>query len=479
METLQTYLRVVLCVMKYANVYNTCPQAIGKKIRLTIVVTLMFIFSANQAAAQSKDQSYVVRPGDSIWKICQQLTDYPKCWLELASYNQIDESRPLSAHQRLNIPRQWLSNPAITANIIHVSGTARYQAKGKSLTPLFKGQKLLVGDSVSVDAGSVTIQFADGAVLLMEENTDITIDAMSVFLLKDAFKFDVRLPKGGVKVTVPKRFPKTQFNVRTPAGVAAVRGTEFRVYSGSNAILDNNILIKSEVLEGEVEVSSQGVVQIVSAGFAVSATEASPLSQAVQLIKAPKWNFSCSDPGYVEWQNSSKAEQYNLVLMEDDDQVDKVLQTVALEGSHYTFKNLADRCYQVRVNAVDDSSYRGLEAQRKLCYTRYLTQPLLGSATLTKNDIQLNWAPVEYATGYVVELSKDEDFTDIIASKVFDVNDVQWHFDKNISSVFIRVKAESDSLNDSAFSKISYVEVANHRHRWMGLLSSIFAILII
>ena len=337
----------------------------------------------------------------------------------------------------------------------------------------------MMGDSVLVDEGSVTIQFADGAVLVMEANTEIVINSMSVFQLENRYSFDIHLPVGGVKVSVPKRTPKTQFKVRTPAGVAAVRGTEFRVFSGNDALTDKNILIKSEVLEGEVEVKSNGLRQNVSAGFAVSATESSPLSPTMQLIDAPKWNLSCNDPGHVEWQKSSRAKGFDLVLMEDDEQIDKVIKTVVIEDSNYTFKGLDEGCYQVRVNAVDDKSYRGLEAQRQLCYSRYLTQPRLSSAFLTREKILLAWSPVEYAASYVVELSRDESFDKIIASKAFDETDIEWSLDKNISSGFVRVRAKGDNLDDSIYSRASYIEKVNHRHRWMGLLSSLFAILII
>ena len=454
-------------------------RALYKKIKMSVIFLLVFTLACYQAFAQTGDKSYIVQAGDSIWKICKQQSDYPNCWQELAKYNQLDEKSPIIEHQQLKIPSQWLSNPVIFAHAIHVSGEARYLAKNKSIIPLAEGQQLMMGDSVLVGEGSVTIQFADGAVLVMEDSTEIVIDSMSVFQLENAYSFDIRLPVGGVKVSVPKRTPKTQFKVRTPAGVAAVRGTEFRVFSGNEVLTDKNILIKSEVLEGEVAVESKGLKQNVSAGFAVSATESSPLSPTMQLIEAPKWNFSCNDPGYVEWQKSSQAKWFNLVLMEDDDQIDKVLKTVVLEGSNYTFKNLDEGCYQLRVNAVDEKSYRGLEAQRQLCYSRHLTQPLLNSASLTRERILLAWSPVEYATTYVVEISRDESFNEIIASKVFDETDIEWSLEKNIPSGFIRVKAKGENLDDSIYSRASYIEQINHRHRWMGLLSSLFAILII
>ena len=480
MEALKISFRYTLWLRQFLQqIFNHYCQLPPLKIYTNIVILIVFVFGAHQAVAQSNERPYLVRSGDSIWKICQQLTDYPECWKRLAKYNELDETKPLMVNQRLQIPRKWLSNPAISASIIHVAGEAIYLPKSKPFIALVEGQELLIGDGISVKEGSVTIQFADGAVLVMENDTDIAIDSMSIYQLKNAYDFQISLPVGGVKVSVPKRTPKTQFRVKTPSGVAAVRGTEFRVFSGHDKLVGKNILIKSEVLEGEVEVKSQGLMQKVIEGFAVSATDSLPLSESIQLIEAPKWNFSCNDPGYVEWQKSSKAKVFNLVLMEDDEQVDKVLRSVVLDGSNYTFKNLDNGCYQVRVNAADEKNYRGQEAQRQLCYSRHLSQPLLSSAALTGENILLTWSPVEYATAYIVELSKDENFNKILASKVFDATEAQWQFENNISSAFVRVKAQGDDLDDSVYSKTSYVERVNQNHRWIGLLSSLLAILII
>ena len=63
----------------------------------------------------SADWQYTVRPGDSIWVICDEYTQYPNCWRELPDYNQIANPKNLSIGHQIKIPAAWLKQVPLAA----------------------------------------------------------------------------------------------------------------------------------------------------------------------------------------------------------------------------------------------------------------------------------------------------------------------------------------------------------------------------
>lgn len=109
------------------------------------------------------------------------------------------------------------------ATLIAVTGRVYIRAEGeKRAIPAKKGDTLIYGDSVKTGPKSVAhILFSDAAAVLVQENSRLTLQGSPDHT---TVKFSI----GEFLVGVKKHLTAGQsFRVKTPAAVAAVRGTLF------------------------------------------------------------------------------------------------------------------------------------------------------------------------------------------------------------------------------------------------------------
>ena len=443
------------------------------------LLSALILLSVSSQAGQAGDWRYSVRPGDTFWSVCNEYIAHDNCWRELAEHNQIDNPRQLPIGTLLLIPIEWLKQAPVAAQAVYILGEVSFSSINQKPAELKTGQALRLGSKIVVGQGSATLRFADGATIVMSANSELIIDSSSAIKQARAQSIEVSLPRGEVQVTVPKRMPRTQFRIKTPTAVAAVRGTKFRVASSVPQADGQSGNTRSEVLEGIVGVTSHSDSENVSAGHGVSTINGRGLSAQAMLLSAPRWNRSCTDPGYVEWQISLEAAQYRLVLMADDSKVDQVISTVMVADSNYIFKDLEEGCYQVKVNAVDSQGYNGLESQRRLCYQTELSPPKITEAEFNREGLLVAWDLVEDAKRYRVDVSESADFSDLVKSQTVDVLNISLPLDTNITSVYVRVQAMADNIPDSGYSEPVYLERKNNNNILIGILATVLAFIVL
>jgi uncharacterized pyridoxamine 5'-phosphate oxidase family protein len=114
------------------------------------------------------------------------------------------------------------------------TGDATLQRGSAAQTPLQIKDQLQDGDTLKTGAKSyVVVQNTDGLVLRIEQNTEL---AMSSF--NSAAKREISLSKGKVLSSVGKLKKGSEYTVKTPTAIAAVRGTEFLTeFNGKNSIV--------------------------------------------------------------------------------------------------------------------------------------------------------------------------------------------------------------------------------------------------
>jgi hypothetical protein len=123
----------------------------------------------------------------------------------------------------------------IKAKTSSVSGSVTYTAPGsKSAQALTVGTELAPGTLVKTGrASEAIIVIVSGAAVKIAENTEMTIDAMSVegsATNPDKRKALLSLQSGTVSALIdPKRSKQTDFKIATPYGTAAARGTFYAV----------------------------------------------------------------------------------------------------------------------------------------------------------------------------------------------------------------------------------------------------------
>lgn len=433
---------------------------------------LVLAFCLLDTNAFAADWQYTVRPGDSIWTICGEYTSHHNCWRELPVYNRLDNPEKLSVGEQLKIPAIWLKQAPAAATVIFVQGEVLLGALGQQKR-LNAPQKLKIGDTVETREGSATLQFVDGSILSMSSNSIIRLDAVSAFRQTKSTSINVSLPRGELGIRVPPREPKTRFNVRTPSAIAAVRGTKFRV--NSDAELQAT---RSEVLEGQVALGAEGREVELGAGFGALAERGRELSEPVQLLNAPEWNLSCTDPGYAEWQELPDASYYKLQLLEDNPAIDKLIATKNVSKSNYTFKNLEEKCYQLKVSAVDAQGFNGMESQRQFCYELQLDTPVIETANWTNNVLNVNWGAVQYAEAYKLQVSRDPEFTEIVYSETVSAEQLSQPLKGFSGKAHVRVLSASGDYQ-SGFSEPVAFKHETQRFWLVGILAAIAAFAIL
>ena len=135
-----------------------------------------------------------------------------------------------------------------SAKVLSVSGTVNYYTQGGVYAPLTVGAILTQGDSVSSTAlSSARLVFSNGSELTVEENSSITIAELSQEAFSGKKSYEqlqadpsksqalLELNYGKVSGHVKKLRAGSRFDIETPLGTAAIRGTTFAVEIHYNA----------------------------------------------------------------------------------------------------------------------------------------------------------------------------------------------------------------------------------------------------
>lgn len=156
-----------------------------------------------------------------------------------------------------------------SAKVLEVIGTVTKYTEAGGNAPLQKGDILSQGDSISATALSSTkLVFSNGSTLTIKENTSITIAelAQESFggnnsyeqLEADPSKSQalLELNYGEISGHVKKLQSGSRFDIQTPLGTAAIRGTQFTVKLFYNAERGEFLLtVVNE--DGEVQIISR------------------------------------------------------------------------------------------------------------------------------------------------------------------------------------------------------------------------------
>lgn len=239
-----------------------------------------------QAQAQAVnpiDWRYTVRPQDTVSDLTRQYLKPGISWKMLAEYNRLPEPNVIHAGTQLRLPLKWLALKQAQARLTAISGDVRIQSQEGVWRPARVNEFVQIGQRIQVgNNSSARLQFADATELVMQPETAVSMDTLSVY--GEGFMADtqVRLQSGRIEIDAnPQGRAGQKFNVITPAAVASVRGTRFMVESKGIRTLE-------QTSQGRVALeTSQGVV-MVQEGYA-SAVNQGEKPQTPELIKeAPK-----------------------------------------------------------------------------------------------------------------------------------------------------------------------------------------------
>lgn len=180
-----------------------------------------------------QDWRYTVRPNDTVSGIARQYLRSSVGWKMLASYNRLTDFQVIRPGTQLRIPLHWLAQQQARAKVTAVSGNVQVQGIDGTWEETHHGQMLQVGQGVRVGRNSsARLQFADDSEMVIQPESTVILDTLSVYAGGTMADTRLRLQAGRVEVRAnPKGRKGQKFDVQTPAAVASVRGTQFMVAS--------------------------------------------------------------------------------------------------------------------------------------------------------------------------------------------------------------------------------------------------------
>ncbi len=418
----------------------------------------------------AKDWVYSVKPGDSIWKICERYAYYEPCWLELGEYNDMTSADRLAVGAQLRLPVEWLQLPVAAAHVTYFSGDVSvHDKKGKPKT-LVRDMQLEVGDRLLVGEGQLDLRFSDGSTMSVSRQSEIVIDAVSAIKQTRQSTVEVSLPKGSATVRVPRAEPRNRFRVKTSSGVAAVRGTEFRVRNN-----EAQTLARSEVVEGRVGFRAQAVTVDIEEGFGALAEKGKAPSEPVKLLPPPQWVEQCEAPGMVEWYPIDNADYYLLDVYSPEEGGAQLVDSMQTSDSFNRFEQLDNGCYELALKGVRQGFY-GYESRMPYCYEYEISAPEIKNAILEDKVLSLELFQMQYGESIEIELSESADFSSVSKTLVIQ----QETTEVNVGDAnYMRARTLGRNGEFSDYSKVHTLGEDQPFAAVWGILAVIAAVLIL
>lgn len=448
-----------------------------KKVAVGVVLCLLGASLAHKSNAE--DWVYSVRNGDTLWSLCLEYTNVPNCWLRIGPYNGVDFPRVMAPGTRIKFPVRWLKSPPVPVEVVFVSGevlllsgetddasvdigsdTNQLSANnenGATLNrPIVAGEKLSIGALIYTgEKSSATLKFADDSILLMEPESTVRLDLLSVFASTGMVDSRVHLRKGAVRTKVPVREPRSRFQVTTPSAVAAVRGTNFRVSS-----TDGATATRGEVFGGKISVANDVAEQLVPKGFGLVAEKGVRIEKPQKLLAQPEIieaEMNQVQPAALSWSPLAGASTYRVEILEDNSD-DRLVSDEYLEESTFLIDGLPNNCYRLRVSGVSGSALQGLSSEVRRCIAGKIQSPEIQLTGDDKKNPLVQWPRVAGALSYIVEVSESPEFDTLVLSQRVSETSFQLADHKSKNDVYLRVRAVGDYDLESEPSVVATIE---------------------
>ncbi|MDX1451234.1 MAG: FecR family protein, partial [Oleiphilaceae bacterium] len=309
----------------------------------------------------------------------------------------------------------------------------------------------------------------DGSSMVLEANSELTLDTLSNFEEHGMVDSTVRLRRGTVKTRVIKREPRSQFKTITPTAVASVRGTEYRVNLVANSPHQKQTALV-EVYEGLVDVGAQQKNYDVPAEFGIVTKQGQAPQPPVKLLPAPAfknlkntYSIAMEPPNApaeglpIQWQALEGAEAFRLEILAANDsnkeQVDRLLQSRVVQQPQTHLTGLKPDCYYLRLRGIDALGLQGMATKRRVCLYPQISAPVaqLEDKNDSPNLLHLTWQAPQGAQSIRLEVAEDAGFERLIDEREMRADRFEAHYD---APVFLRMVALDAHGEKSPYSDV-------------------------
>ncbi len=394
------------------------PKCLQAVLSVVVIVTML-----SPLAARSEDWLYTVEPGDNLWTLTERYLPNITYVRKLQTYNAVAEPHFLAPGTILRIPLDWLRSELSSAQVVNVEGEAvTHDALLQKNKPLVSGEQLSNNDEITTgDNASAVIEFKDGSRVLLQNNTKIILKKIEQYLDTDLIETRMFLERGRINTKVPKKSKgKSIFKITTPSASTAVRGTILRTESDTE-----QQIMRVEVVRGSVAVIGSKTEKKIPAGYGLAIAKGQPLGEPDRLLSAPTLK---KPPPLVDrlsamlvWDKLDGAINYRIQVFNDHETPVLVSDNFS-NFSQINVPDLQDGQYTMRIRGIDAKGLEGEEVIHRYTMDARPEPPLPArpdeNAEIEAKDLQFRWAALEDATGYHLQLSKQDNFQTTLIDEV-------------------------------------------------------------
>jgi len=399
------------------------------------LATLCLLLTCTSAVAE--DWLYTIRPGDEIWNIASRYCGSPAFSAQIIEYNKLANERAIRPGSRLRIPIEWLIRQPVTAEILNIRGQVLLLTPEPD--PARVGDEISMGDRLTTNDGSAVVGFADGSTLTVAAQSDVLFNVLTAFADTGMVDTSLRFYRGRGTTRVIRRNDASRFRISSPAGTAAVRGTQFRFAVAADKAL-------TETLGGEVGFLSDTETSV-PAGFGLAASPAGVIRE--KLLPAPVWTSSSGQYGSgatLHWTPVTDATAYRASVYLRTSPATPVQVQLVSEPA-LSLGNLGPAEYVTAVRAISASDLEGFESQLAFSLGTEAPTPEV-TREFTDDAIPLSWQATSTGAPYTVEIAEDPEFTSIILTET-GLSKPTLEPSLNAGHYFWRAKDQTSIFSDS------------------------------
>ncbi len=387
--------------------------------RLTLKsVLITFLLFTSLASVASDDWIYTVKQGDNFWNLAEDYLVDVRYWRRLQKLNSVTDATHMPPGSKIRIPLEWTRIQSSEATVKNVSGDVSVIVAGSGDNKkVSSGVKLKAGDQILTESeSSATLEFGDGSILVIRENSDLKLETLESYGDEDVFNSQIKLNRGRTDNKVnPFKKPGSRFEIYTPSATAAVRGTVFRV------AVPNQTTTNAEVLEGKVDVTNDSGKTQAKGGFGTVAKLDSPPTPPVVLLPAPNLS-EVSDlierlPLRFKLPEIENASSYRIQITKDS-----TFQSLDYDGITPTpsakIAELPDGKYLMKVRGIDDQDLEGFDTLHTFVLNAkpeapfpVLPQP---EGAVPVGYSEFSWSKSEGISSYHFQLANNAEFAQAV-----------------------------------------------------------------
>ncbi len=387
---------------------------------LLLVAAALAPLAVPQARAGGGEWVYAARPGDNLWNLADKHLKAGFRYTErLRRLNNIADPLHILPGTHIRFPVDWLKIQPATATLADFRGQVAVEHDGER-RPAGRDVTLAAGDRVFTGADSTaTIRYADGSLTYLKADTTLEFDSLSAYGETGMVDSRMRVQTGRTENDVrPQRGGGARFRISTPAAIAAVRGTDFRV--SANPQGDT----RSEVTEGRIDFAAAGKRVTIPKGFGTLVAKGEPPAPPVPLLPAPDLatlpplSRDINIP--FDWPALTGAAAYRIQFFLDPAHT-RLLQERKVTTHRPVVAAPPDGDYWLRIRGIDENGLEGFDAKRKLTIDARPVppSPLQPPDGMRTHDTppKLWWSQPQGSVSYDLQVATDAKFENLILER--------------------------------------------------------------